>query len=385
MRATRAVIHLENLRHNIQVIRRRLQPGIRICSAVKADAYGHGAVECARVLLEEGSEALAVASVEEAEELRTAGIDAPLLLLGLCLPEDYRTIAALHLEPFVSALDQIQELDRAVQREKRRPLKVHIAVETGMGRLGFMPHEVLGAARLIQESPGLELEGLATHFPQSDTQDPQARLFTLEQSRRFDQLREELAREGIHPPMIHAANSGAILDKEETHFTMVRPGILLYGYYPSADQERVLPVRPVMEVTSRIVLLRKMPAGTPISYGGTWVCPGDTWIATIPAGYGDGVNRLLSNRGEVLLEKQRCPIRGRVCMDQLMIEVPEELALRLISRLTKDPPEVTLFGPDPRGPDAEETAALTGTIPYETLCAVSKRVPRIYRDSSAQS
>ncbi|MBN2352155.1 MAG: alanine racemase [Spirochaetales bacterium] len=369
MRATHAVIRLDNLRHNIRALRELLRPGVKICMAVKADAYGHGAVAVSKAVLSEGIESLGVATVEEGVELRAAGMTAPILLLGLFFPEEAEAVVENDITPFAADARGIESLDRAAGRAgKRAP--VHLKVDTGMGRIGCRPEEAAALAALVRDSRRLRLEGLATHFPAADTADG---TFTAEQVRVLDDLRSAIKGLGIDLPYVHAANSGALIDKPDSHFNLVRPGIMLYGYYPSAEQERTIPLKPVMELKTRISFLKKVPAGAGISYGLTYTAPRDTFIATLPVGYGDGYSRLLSNRGRVLVGGKPCPIAGRVCMDQTMIDLgPETQA--------KPGDEAVLFGDVSGGPDAEEIARLMGTIPYEVTCLITKRVPRIYVD-----
>jgi alanine racemase len=372
MRATQAVIRLDNLRHNIRALRAHIGAGVAICMAVKADAYGHGAVPVSRTALEEGVKLLGVATVEEGAELRAAGIRAPILLLGLPFPEEASAVIENDITPFVATADVIRALAQAAaQRKTRRP--VHLKVDTGMGRIGCAPEEAPDLAALITGTDTLVLEGVATHFPVSDSAagDP----FTREQTHRLKNALSVMEKAGIRPAFIHAANSGALIDKTYATFNLARPGIILYGYYPSNEQKRALSVHPVLELVTKISFIKRVPAGTGISYGLTHTVARETLIATLPVGYGDGYSRLLSNRAEVWADGRRCPVTGRVCMDQTMIDLGPDSTARVGDR-------VILFGPTPGAPDAAEIAALMGTIPYEVTCLISKRVPRVYRDDS---
>ena len=371
MRATKAIIHLENLRHNIRLVRRHAGPEKKICMAVKADAYGHGVHRIVQTALSEGVEYFAIATVQEGIDIRTEGVDAPILLLSLPLPEELPELIRHGLTPLVTDRHFLQVLEKAAAAQGRR-IEVHLKVDTGMGRIGCSPEEAVELAALTSASDWLRLAGVCTHFPVADLPEND---FTMAQIERFAKLVEAIRTKGIDPGLIHAANSGAVLGYPASHFDMVRPGILLYGYYPSRDQPRTLPVLPVMELESRIVFLKRVPRGTPISYGMTYVTDSETTIATIPLGYGDGFNRLLSGRGEVLVGRKRSPIVGRICMDQLMVDLGPAPGVELYER-------VTLFGPDAEGPDAESIATLIGTIPYEVTCDINKRVPRLYTDLS---
>ena len=372
MRATQAVIHLENLRHNIRLVRGLIGPSVKICMAVKADAYGHGVHKIVQAALSEGVEQFAIATVQEGIDIRQEGVAAPVLLLSLPLPEEIPDLIRHGLTPLVAdrAMAELLEAEAARQGVVSG---VHIKTDTGMGRIGCRPEETIDLARIVDRSPNLRLEGVCTHFPSADGPDERSQAFTNRQIEVLRDLTAELRRTGIDPGVVHAANSGAILAHPSAYFDMVRPGILLYGYYPSVEQSHDLPFRPVMELASRIVFLKRVPAGTPISYGMTYVTREETTIATVPVGYGDGYPRLLSSKASALVGGREYPIAGRVCMDQCMIDLGPRSEAKLY-----DP--VTLFGPDPDGPDAERLASLIGTIPYEITCSISKRVPRTYTD-----
>ncbi len=376
MRPTKALIYLDNLKHNITTLMEhtasRSERGRRplFCVAVKADAYGHGICRVAETALGAGVEYLGVAAVSEAQQLRAAGIRVPILLFGLTTPDEFRQVAELGVQPFVADRNYAAALDE-VAGTLGTTVPVHIKVDTGMGRIGCRPEEASQLARQIVAADGLTLAGLCTHFPVADTPDSE---FTRRQARTLGAVVAELRELGIDPGIVHAANSGAIIEYPEAWFDMVRPGIAVYGYYPSTEQVRPLELRPVMEFASQVVFTKRVPAGTGISYGLSYRTECETVIATVPAGYGDGFNRLLSNRGEVLIRGKRYPIVGRVCMDQFMVDIGTSGEVRVGDH-------VTLFGPDPNGPDGEEIAALIGTIPYEVTCSPTTRVPRVYREA----
>jgi len=381
MRATRAVIHLDNFRWNIRLIQSHLAAGLspgtrrpRICVAVKADAYGHGIDEIARTAVDEGVEYLAVATVDEAVAVRDTGLSVPLLLYSLPCPEEIEEIVRRDITPLVADQGLCSLLSAEGKRQNKRVV-VHVKVDTGMGRIGCRPEDAPELAGFIAEDPWLSLEGVSTHFPVADSAD---RSFTEFQVDSFSRVIAAIRENGVDPGIVHAANSGGLLDYPSAWFDMVRPGILTYGYYPSREQRRPLAVKPVMELESRLVFLKSVPAQTPISYGLTFRTERETRIGTVPVGYGDGYNRLLSNKADVLVEEEsgarRVRIAGRVCMDQFMVDLGPRSSTQLYDR-------VVLFGPDPAGPDAEELADILQTIPYEVTCNISKRVPRIFQDA----
>ncbi|MBP7495523.1 MAG: alanine racemase [Spirochaetales bacterium] len=369
MRNTSVVIHLDHFLTNIEQIRKVIGPHIKISASVKADAYGHGAVALARAAERAGIDFLGIACPEEGVELREAGIRIPLLLYGLCLPGEIDRLIDLDISAVVADSEGIDLFARSAARLKKKA-RLHLKIDTGMGRIGCKPEEALPLARQIASSPHLELEGVATHFPISDETD---RTFTEQQIRLFQEAVETIRKEGIQPGILHASNSGGILQYPEAHFSMVRPGILLYGYFPSHQVPRALSIRPVMELKASVLFLKKVSAGTPISYGCTYHTPAPTTIATLGAGYADGYPRSLSNRGRVLIRGKCYPIVGRVTMDQIMVDVGKDPEVERYD-------DAVLFGPDPIGPNAEEVAGWAGTIPYEITCGINRRIPREYRD-----
>jgi alanine racemase len=370
MRATRAIIYRENLRFNIDQIREKIGSNVKLCVPVKADAYGHGAVEIAAAAMEAGAFCLAVASVQEGEILRQGGIEAPIMLFSLPIPEDIAIIIDSRLTPFVADEQLASMLDAAAKQRGAR-LSVHLKVDTGMGRIGCTPDSAVALAKAILAYGNLALEGVCTHLPASSSTSADDILFTRNQIASFAAVVDSIRKAGIDPGIVHAANSGGVLFFPECYFDMVRPGILVYGYYPSADLPVSIPVKPVMELETRIVFLKKVPAGTPISYGRTYTTTEETEIATIPVGYGDGLNRLMSSNGEVAIKGKRYPIVGRVCMDQCMVNLGRNSGVKLYDR-------AIVFGPTPAAPTADDIARRIGTIPYEVTCNINKRVPRVY-------
>ncbi len=367
MRNTAVIIHLDHFLHNIQQIRNLVGSNVKICASVKADAYGHGAVALAQAAERGGVDFLGIACPEEGAELRNAGIQLPLLMYGLCLPEDIPKVVDLEISSIVADAEGIEGFARAASRLKK-VARLHLKIDTGMGRIGCKPEEALPLAKQIVSSPYLILEGLATHFPVSDETD---RSFTRNQIQRFLNAVRQLEKEGIRAELLHASNSGGILQYPEANFSMVRPGILLYGYFPSKEVPRQLPIKPVMELKASVLFLKKVPPGTPISYGCTYRTPETTTIATIGAGYADGYPRSLSNKGRVLIRNKCYPIVGRVTMDQIMVDVGKDPEVERYD-------EAILFGPNPIGPSAEEIADLAGTITYEITCGINRRIPRHY-------
>jgi alanine racemase len=366
MRNSLLLIHIDNFIHNFGQIRQFVGPRVKISAAVKADAYGHGAGVIAAAAEKAGADFLGVAAPGEGDELRRAGISLPILLYGLCLPGETDCLISRDISAAVADGEGIAWFEsRAAALGKKA--RLHLKIDTGMGRMGCAPSETLALARRIARSRNLVLEGICTHFPASDEKD---RVYTENQIALFRSLTEDIRRDGIDPGIVHAANSGGVLQYPEAFFSMVRPGILLYGYYPSGETARPFPVKPVMELKSWVLFLKKVPPGTYISYGCTYKTERETWIATIGTGYADGYPRLLSNKGRVLINGKTYPVAGRISMDQTMVDLGPETEVKRYD-------EATLFGPDPSGPGADEIAGQTGTIPYEITCGINRRVPRI--------
>ena len=369
---TWAEISLPNLEHNYRVLRACIPAGCRFMGLVKANAYGHVAVPVARRLKELGAEYLAVACVEEAAQLRQAGVDGPLLILGAVPPGEMPLAVELGATVTVFEPEGARALSRAATAAGKT-VKVHIKADTGMSRLGFPAREgelersgaeILAACAL----PGLEAEGIFTHFANADGDEA----YTMRQLTRFLELIDLLKGNGLEFQLRHCAAAAAVLHYPCTHLDMVRPGIALYGHYPDNDCRDLLPeeLRPVMTLKTRAAFVRPVPAGTPVSYGCTHVLARDSIIATLPIGYGDGLFRVLSDRWKVRVRGRLAPLVGRVCMDMCMIDVTD------IPGVTAGD-EVEVFGGTV---PVEDAAALAGTIQYELLCHVSPRVPRVYLD-----
>ncbi len=367
MRVTKAVINLENLAFNISQIRKKIGPDRKICMAVKADAYGHGACRIAERGLKEGAYYLGVAAVNEAAALRNCGIDSPVLLFSLCSREEIDDLFEYNITPFVAEIGFLKCLEN-IAEIKGIVKEVHLKIDTGMNRVGCRPEESLEIAEYIDKSRWLTLGGICTHFPVSDITD---RDFTDKQILRFKKAVDNIRSHSIDPGIVHAANSGAIIQYDDAYFDMVRPGIILYGYSPDNSIKDKIELKPVMNFESEILFIKKIKKGEGVSYGLTWKAEKDTWIGTVPAGYADGVNRLLSSRWNVLVNDRLYPVAGRVCMDQFMVDLGPDLKCSINDR-------VVIFGYDEKSPGADNAADICSTISYEILCNISKRVERVY-------
>ena len=364
-----AEVDLDRLAHNIREARRVTPSSSRIMAAVKADGYGHGAVEASKVFLENGADSLATATLGEAMQLRRHGVDVPILVLGY-VPEYLYPLLLEHcVSVTVYRLGQAAALSAAAVEAEREAV-VHVKVDTGMGRLGFRVDEAADAVMEIDSLPGVEVEGVFTHFAVSDEAD---KTYTKMQFEKYMRVIGELGDRGFDVPVKHVSNSAALIDLPEYSLDMVRPGIMLYGLYPSphVDQKRVT-LLPAMSLKAKVSHVKTVPPGTGLSYGLTHSTEGESRIATLPVGYADGYRRGLSNVGEVTIEGRRAPIVGRVCMDQCMVDVTQ------LGRV-KVGDTVTLFGDgSDGGPMAEEVAGWLDTIVDEVTCGVGKRVPRVY-------
>jgi alanine racemase len=364
---TLASIHLDRLAGNLRLVR-ELAGGRPVWPAVKANAYGHGAVPIARELVALGCETLCVAHPSEALELAESGVRARFLLLTAALPDASEAIAAHGFEPAICTRETAEALSRAAERAARR-VDVHVKVDTGMGRVGIRPDEVPGFLALCRGLPGLRVRGLMSHFPRADEADQR---FSRQQIAAFAKLCH--ATRGAGELVYHMANSAAVFDLPDSHFDAVRPGIAVYGLAPSADtaNPRVRELEPVLEWTTRITFLKEVAAGTGLSYGHAFVAARPSLIGTLPVGYGDGLRRNLSNRMEVLVGGVRCPQVGRITMDQTLVDVTE-----LRGRVALGDPAVLLGRQGEQAIGADEWARRLGTNSYEVTTAVSARVPRV--------
>ncbi|MBS3886388.1 MAG: alanine racemase [Dethiobacter sp.] len=370
LRPAWAEINLAAIGHNVRQFKNHLSPKTSIMAIVKADGYGHGAVEVARAAVAAGVSFLGVGLVEEAVQLRENGFDVPILILGFTPAEYAPYLCQYKLTPSVFTLEEADAFARAA-RNCAQTLAVHVAVDTGMGRVGCFPCEKAdGFIAHLAALQGLVLQGIYTHFASADQSD---KSFACWQLKRFNDLVHRLAAQGIHIPVKHTANSAASIDLPEAHFEMVRIGISLYGLYPSAEVERsAVALRPAMSLKARIIFTKDIPAGTGVSYGSTYVANRLERIATLPLGYGDGYPRKLSNVGQVLVRGKRAPIVGRVCMDQTMINV-QDIGGVLAGE------EAVLFGRQGKALlHVDEVAGWLDTINYELVTRISGRIPRVY-------
>jgi len=368
---TYATVDLSALTHNLTQLRGILSPGCEIMAVVKANAYGHGAVEISRSLITEGVVRVAVVSLDEGIALRAAGITIPIVILGPLFPEQIRDVIAHRLTPVISDRSLLPTLAQATA-SLATTYPIHLKVETGMGRLGLATDELLNLIDSGQLPASLRIEGLMTHFADADgpTTGQTEQQLTL-----FQSVVNGITARGLSIPLIHAANSGAAVRYPHSHYSLIRPGIMLYGYHTLPASIPAPDLKPVLSLRSCIAQMRTVQTGGTISYNATFVAKRPTRVAVLPIGYADGFNRRLSNRGEVLVHGRRARIIGLVCMDMVMIDVTEipEAAVR---------DEVILIGR--QGADqitAADLAEWTGTIAYETLCAIGPRVPRVYQTS----
>ncbi|MCD4812105.1 alanine racemase [bacterium] len=368
-RPTWAEIDLNALRWNFKQVRQLVGSKIKILAVVKANAYGHGAVGCASVLEKSGVHALGVASVEEAAELRKAGIRVPLIVFGIVQLDEMDRVIQLDLQPTVVDLVQARALDVAAKK-KHRHIKVQVKVDTGMGRIGISAAVSFAFARALKICHGIQVQGVFTHFSHADGRDKKML------HHQMDELKRSLTvfkAAGYTELDAHAANSAAVMESPSTHLDQVRPGLMLYGVYPAKRFFQKAELKPVLTWKTRIIQLKTVFAGTGISYGHTYVTKRKSMIATLPVGYADGFSRGLSNCGRVLVRGKKCPVIGRVCMDMCLVDVSGVPGVA-----TGD--EVVLIGKQ-RGRRilVDEMAARLNTISYELLCAIGQRVPRIMK------
>ena len=383
MRATFARIHLENFKFNLRYIRSKMADGAKMCVAVKADSYGHGAVQCAKAAVECGAEFLAVATVDEGIELRNAGINADILVLSLCQKEEMQSVVKYSLTPLVFDEEYIGFVKEAAASLNVKDFSVHLAVDTGMGRIGCLPEDAGKVAKIITESGWLKLGGICTHFSVADSTEKQNVEYTQNQFRLFMEAVETVKKEGINPGIRHCSNSALTLTQPQMHLDMCRPGIIAYGYYPGqVDKtyfknkgEKVF-LKPVMELVTKVVAIRDFENEKSVSYGRRWTSRNKTKIGVLPIGYADGLFRRFNQEETKLfiaIKNKKYPVCGRICMDQCMIELGEDSDVKRYD-------EAVVFGPEECGAlmSAQEIADATGTISYEITCGVSKRVPRIF-------
>ncbi len=363
-------VDLAAMTNNIQEIRRITKKGTAIMAVVKANAYGHGAEQIAFTVLDHGADRLGVATLGEGVSLRLAGVMAPILVLGWVAPDQAEIAIKYNITQTVFTYEAARAIsEKAMERNKKAT--IHIKVDSGFGRIGFLPNSqsVDDICRILA-LPGLYVEGLYTHFSCADIPDLS---YTRKQLAIFIDFVDKLRARGHVIPMLHAANSAALVNMPETHFDMVRPGMIIYGHYPTEDVNHdLMRIIPALSVKARVSYVKTLPAGSGISYGNSFVTRRETIVASLPIGYGDGYSRRFSNVGTVLIRGKRVPIIGNICMDQLMLDVTDlggaDIGEEVVVIGSQGDDRVTL----------EEMAELDGTINYEVVCMLSERLPRIY-------
>jgi alanine racemase len=364
---TCARIHLDHLRFNFREIRKKIAPA-RLIPVVKADAYGHGAVSVSRCLVDEGSDMLAVAQYREAMELRDSGIDVPILIFGRLFPDELPDAIQAGFRVSLFGTDDIRWIERAPGNQTAH---VHVNVETGMGRVGVQLEREPGFFDTLSHSRRCVWEGLYSHFATSDEAD---KGYAREQLARFNLLLKRVKAQGPMPPMVHMANSGAILDIPESHFDACRSGIMLYGHFPSTETSRSIPLKQVMTLVTGVAHVRRLPAGHNVSYGRRWKTKQETTVAVLPIGYADGIRRHLTGRLQVVIRGRTYPVAGTITMDQIMVN------------MGNDPvavgDEVLIWGDTENGSiQVLDVAEAMGSIPYEMTCGISRRIRRVAMDS----
>jgi alanine racemase len=375
-RPTWAEVSLATLRQNFRTVAKHVGAGVTVCAVVKADAYGHGAVECSRALQSEGAKWLGVTSLDEAIPLRETAIETRILLMTGFWRGEENEIVRLRLTPTVWEPWHIESLERAASSNATRHA-IHLKVDTGMGRLGVSLEELPSVLKALSAAPHLILEGLSTHLASSEIMDAPS---VAEQERRFEEAQRIVGQAGFDPSLIHMANTGALISRRETWNNMIRPGVALYGYYlpfQRAGREVSggtlrLPVKPVLTWKTRILSMRNFAANQPLGYNGTYVTKAPAHVAVLPVGYADGYNRQLSNRGRVIVRDHYAPIVGSISMDLTLADVTG------IPGVTVGDEVILLGTSDGLSVDAVEHARLANSSPYEILCNISKRVPRRY-------
>jgi alanine racemase len=367
-RPTVAEVRLGALRANLREAQRLVSERVRVMAVVKADAYGHGAVAAARAFLEAGAAVLGTSSVAEALELRRAGLSAPIVVLGGAFPGDEEHVAREDLQVAVWAIETVRALAAAARGAGRR-VRVHLKVDTGMTRLGVDPSDVSDFGVAVGGVDAVEITGVFSHFATADAVDGAA---AQAQIACFTDAVAALASVGIRPADVHLANSAAVMTQPHAHFSMVRPGLMLYGCAPALHLLGRAQLEPAMRLKTGVAQVRTVPAGRPVGYGGTYVTARPTVLATLPIGYADGLHRLVSNRGWMIVRGARVPVTGRVCMDHTMVDVTDVPGVAVGD-------EVVVMGTQGGvRVSADELAGWSETISYEMLTSVGKRVPRVY-------
>lgn len=374
LRPVWAEINLDHLKHNISAIKNIVKKDTIVCAVIKADGYGHGATEIAKTLLENGADRIAVATLSEAVALRKAGYEVPLMVLGYTPKHQGELILDNNITQTVYSYDQALEFSNAA-KQKNQNMTLHLKIDTGMSRLGFQPNEeALHDIKEIFNLPNLTIEGIFTHFAAADDKDKE---YTYKQFHTFMDFVNKLEEEGCHIPIKHVSNSAAIIDLPEMNLDMVRPGIILYGLYPSDDVDKSrIDLKQVMELKAKISHVKTLAKDRGISYGLKYTTSGDEKIITMPIGYADGYTRMMSGKAEAIVKGKKIPLVGRICMDQCMANA---------TGVDVEPgDEVTLYSNDREsGLSIDDIANKLGTINYEIVCMLGKRVPRVYMENNS--
>ena len=380
-RATFAEINLKAFKHNLQNLKKITEPDTGIMAVIKADAYGHGSLPCAKAAVDSGVDYIGVGIIEEGIELRENGITEPILILGSIFPDEAADLVRHNLATILCTNHLAEALAKEAEKQKKT-VSVHIKVDTGMNRLGVLPENLLSLIQTINKLSTLKLEALSTHFSSADDEDTS---ITTQQIELFQKILAELQEAGVTiPTLTHLANTSALLRFPESRSKMVRPGLILYGALPSPilnsvtheiyKKENLQAFQPVMQWKSKIILLKSVQKGQPLSYSRKYITQKDSIIATLPIGYADGLHRNLSNNMEVLIKGKRAPQVGIICMDMILIDVTGILDVQVGD-------EVVIFGKQGEEEiQVEDLAKRSNTIPYEILCNVGKRVPRVYKE-----
>lgn len=369
LRPTRAEIDLDNLIYNIKSIRKNIDKDTLIMAMVKANAYGHGAIKAAEVFLANGADRLGVSILTEGLELRRANIKAPILLLNYTLPSQYKSVVENDLIQSIYSYEDAKALSHMAVKLKKHA-KIHIKIDTGMSRIGFLVNDKsLEDILKISRLPSIEIEGIFTHFAKADEKDDD---FTDLQFKRFIGLIDKLEKKGLQIKIKHVSNSAAVVDFKKYRLNMIRPGILLYGYYPSEEVDKDnIEIKPAMTLKTIISHIKTIEKGTGVGYGHDFIAQTKTKLATLPLGYADGYSRMLSGKAQVTIGGRRSKVAGNICMDQLMVDVTDIEDVRVND-------EVVLFGYKDKEATIKELAGWLSTINYEILCMVSRRIPRVY-------
>ena len=371
VRPTYVEINLDNLSHNFREIQKMVKEGTIVMPVIKANGYGHGSVVLGRMYRELGADRVAVSLLNEGIELRRAGLDLPILILNYTPGEQMKEVAAYDLTQAIYRYEDAKALSHAA-KEMGKTAKLHIKIDTGMGRLGFQPtEESVEEILKLKDLENIDVEGIFTHFAKADELDKSV---TREQYRKYTWILEELEKNGFSPPIKHVSNSAAIIDLPEYNLDMVRPGIMLYGYYPSEEVDKSrIKLKPAMTLKAVVSNIKTVPEGTGISYGHLYKAPRESIIATVPIGYADGYTRMLTGKAEAYVGGGIAPVAGKICMDQLMLDVTHIPDVEIGD-------EVIFFGEGREDyPSVEQVAHKLGTVNYEIICMMSRRLPRVYK------